>query len=344
MSEQAPALDGLWMPAEWEEHARCWMAWPCRMELWGERYEAACRAYASVARAIAAYEPVTMLARPEHVAVARLQVGRAVQVAEATIDDSWTRDSGPCFLVNGRGGVAGVAWRFNAWGNRFHGCAGDQALGGELLRHLGMRAYDGPMVLEGGAIHVDGRGTLIAVESCILNPNRNPTLDRRQVEERLAMYFGVRRIVWLEHGLTGDETDGHVDNVARFVAPGVVLCVTTDDPAHPDRRGLAENKARLAAARDLAGRSLQVLELPLPVTVAAREGPPTLPSYLNYYIANGAVVMPRFGDPEDDRAARVVGSLHPGRAVVQVDALDICFGGGGIHCITQQQPAGRPLA
>ena len=181
-----PAADGLFMPAEWEPHDACWMAWPCRAEAWGDGYEAACRAYAQVARTIVAYEPVRMLTRPEHVPVARLQLGRRVEIVPAELDDSWTRDTLPTFLVDGRGGTAAVTWRFNAWGNKYHHYDRDALLGGWLAGELAMRRYDGPMVLEGGSIHVDGAGTVLAVEPTILNANRNPTIHMLPISLRAA--------------------------------------------------------------------------------------------------------------------------------------------------------------
>lgn len=337
MSEATPAMDGLAMPAEWQPHACCWMAWPCRLELWGEHYEAACRAYAGVARAIAEYEPVKMLTPPALAPVAALQLGRRAEVVPFPIDDSWTRDSGPSFVAGADGRLAGVAWRFNGWGNRYHPHEQDARLAAGLLARLRLPCYKAPVVLEGGAVDVDGHGTLLAVESCILNPNRNPTLDRRQVEERLAHYLGVRRILWLERGLIDDETDGHVDNVARFVGPGRVLSAVASDHDDPNRTGLVDSRARLAAARDAQGRHLQVVDVPLPAPRRGAKGRLAL-SYLNFYIANGAVVMPAFDDPMDVPAREIVGACFPDRVVVQVPGFDIARGGGGIHCITQQQP------
>lgn len=325
-----PAEAGFAMPAEWEPHDRCWMAWPCRLELWGHRYEAACRAYAAVARAIAEFEPVTMLTPEPLIPVARLQLGRKVEVMAAELDDSWTRDICPTFLTDGAGAVAGVAWRFNAWGNKYHPYDRDARLAGALLKTLGMRGWDGPMVLEGGAIHVDGRGILLTTQECLLNANRNPTLTQSQVEERLALYCGARRVLWLDRGLVGDETDGHVDNLARFVAPGVVMLAWTDDRGDPNHEVAADAEARLLAA------GLEVVRLPLP---RPRRG--LVLSYVNFYIANGAAIVPAFDDPADEAARRIIERALPGRAVVQLPALDIVAGGGGIHCITREQPAGR---
>jgi agmatine deiminase len=338
-----PAEDGLFMPAEWSPHARCWMAWPCRIGLWRDELVAAWRVTAQIARTIARFEPVTMLVPPEHLAQATLLCGRSVTMQPMAIDDSWTRDTGPTFLTDANDGAAGVAWAFNGWGNRWSPHANDERMAGAILGSLKMHAYRGPMVLEGGAIAVDGTGTLIATEQCLLNPNRNPTLDRREIEENLALYLGARRIVWLGEGLVGDETDGHVDNLVCFCGSGTVLAATTDDPAEANYAVLRDNLARLKAARGAFGRPLEVIELPHP---APRDwnGKRAPLSYANLYVANGAVILPGFDDPMDGRAADIVQRAFPGREVVQIDAQDLLKGGGGIHCITCPQPVGRALA
>lgn len=337
VNKTTPALDGFAMPAEWQPHECCWMAWPCRLALWGPHYEAACLAYAAAARTIAAFEPVRMLARRDTVAPATLQLARKAELVVAEIDDSWTRDTGPTFLLDTDGRAAGIAWNFNGWGNRAHPHDRDARLAGSLLAELKLPCYKAPLVLEGGAVHVDGQGSVLATESSVLNVNRNPTLDRRQVEERLALHLGVRKILWLEHGLVDDETDGHVDNVACFAAPGRVICAVAADRADRNWSRLEENRQRLADMNDALGRRLEVVELPLPGPRSGTNG--QLPmSYVNFYIANGGVVMPAFEDPMDEPARRLVADLFPEREVVQVPALDIVRGGGGIHCITQQQP------
>lgn len=332
-----PAEDGFYMPAEWAPHDRCWMSWPCRRELWGEGMLSAKAAYASVARAIAAFEPVTMLARPADVAEARLACGPTVGVSEMPLDDSWFRDNGPTFVVDGRGGLAGVTWNFNAWGARFHPWADDARAAATLLGRLGLPAYAAPLILEGGAIHVDGQGTLLATEECLLNDNRNPELTRQDIEATLAMHLGVRRIVWLGQGLSGDETDGHVDNLACFVRPGVVLLAGSDDPADENFERLRDNARRLSAARDAAGRSLEVVRIPLPPATWL-DGRRLPVSYVNFYLANGAVIAPAFGAAEDEAALDILRRLFPDRRVVAVDSAAIAAGGGNIHCITQQQP------
>ena len=342
-----PAEDGLFMPPDWAPHARCWMAWPSRPATWRDNMVDAWRATAQLARAIQRFEPVTMLLRSEHLAEATLLCGRGIRMRPIELDDCWIRDSGPSFLTDGqegeRAGVAGVAWDFNGWGSRAVPHARDDKLGRLLLEAEKMHAYRGPMVLEGGAIQVDGAGTLIACESCLLNENRNPTLDRREVEEILALHLGARRIVWLGEGLVDDPTDGHADNLACFAGPGTVLAMTTEDPADGNYRALRDNLQRLRLARGSFGRSLEVIEVPQP---AAREwnGRRVPLSYTNLYIANGAVIMPGFGDPQDEAARAVIAVAFPNREVVQLDMRDLVRGGRGLHGIALGQPLGRALA
>lgn len=344
LEERSPAADGLAMPAEWEPHARCWMQWPARGDLWGERLPEVYRAYAEVARAIARFEPVSMVARPDDEAQARLACGPDVEVVPLEIDDSWARDTGPIFVTDGNGGVAGVHWQFNGWGNVYHGYANDAAVGGRILERLGMRVYSGPMVLEGGSVCVDGQGTLLTTEECLLNDNRNPELTHREIEERLALFFGVRKIVWLDRGLVDDETSGHVDGVACFAAPGRVLLHMPEDPADPNYERMVENRTRLTAATDAHGRRFEIVEVPQTRnTYPTSDGRQAGDSYINFYIANGAVIVPSYHDPHDAKAAEIIGSAFPGRDVVQVPGSEIARGGGVIHCITQQQPAGTAL-
>jgi agmatine deiminase len=342
---RTPAGDELAMPAEWAPHARCWMAWPCRQATWpaGGGLEAARGAFAGMARVIARFEPVTMVAPPDEAAEAARCCGPAVSILPLVIDDSWTRDTGPTFVTDGAGGVAGVAWRFNGWGGANPHHERDAELAREILARLGMRRYAAPFVLEGGSVHVDGEGTVLTTEQCLLNPNRNPGLDRAAIEDGLKAYLGARCVIWLGEGLEDDETSGHVDNVACFARPGVVLVLATDDPDDGNYRPLRDGLRRLRAARDTVGRRLEVVEVPQPRRVASGGGRRLTLSYINFYLANGAVIMPAFDDPMDEPARRAVAAAFPDREIVQLPALAIVRGGGGIHCITQQQPAGRPL-
>jgi agmatine deiminase len=339
-----PADDGFFMPAEWEPHERCWMQWPSRGDVWGERLPQAYAAYAQVARAIAEFEPVSMVCRPDDEPQVRLACGRGVEIVPIPIDDSWARDSGPIFLIDGKGSVCGTHWGFNAWGNAYSNYENDAALGGRILQRLGMRTYKGRMVFEGGSISVDGYGTLLTTEECLLNDNRNPELTRQQIEERLALTLGVARIVWLDRGLQDDETSGHVDMIASFAGRGRILLHMPDDKDDPNYRRMQENRERIEAARDTRGQKFEIVEMPQPQRQLLRpDGRRLCTSYVNAYIANDAVIMPTYDDPNDERAASVMAEAFPGRKIVPVPALEIAAGGGSIHCITQQQPKGKAV-
>lgn len=334
-----PRQDGFRMPAEWEPHSRCWMAWPCRKSLWGEGLEAARDAFAEVAKAIAAFEPVTMLVEPDSLTDASVRCGSGVACMPMEMDDSWLRDTGPSFLLGPDGELAAVDWIFNSWGKRYRPYDRDADLAREILEYLKIKRYAAPLVTEGGALHVDGEGTLLAVEPSIVNDNRNPGKDKDQITELLLEYTGSSKLIWLPQGLRNDETDGHVDNVACFTAPGRVVVVATEDRDNPNWEPLQENLEVLRSATDAAGRSLEVVTLPLPREMKNSRDEPTALSYVNFYLPNGGVVLPGFDDPADDEAFETLSALFPGRRIVQVPVVDILKGGGGIHCITQQQPA-----
>ncbi len=334
----SPTERGFRMPAEWAPHSRCWMAWPCREALWGEGLEAARDATAEVAKAIAAFEPVTMVVNPDSLAEVSLRFSAGVSCLPMALDDSWMRDTGPSFLVDGRGGLAGVSWRFNGWGERYLPYDNDAALAAALLDHVEVERIDAPLILEGGSIHVDGEGTLITTEECLLNPNRNANLWREEIERILASHLGIRKVIWLARGLVDDETDGHVDNLVCFVRPGVVLALSAGDPQDANHERLADNLERLRHTTDAKGRQLEVIEVEQPKARLGDDGRRLALSYVNLYLANGGVVMPSFEDTVDQKAYETVVQCFPERKVVQVPALDIVVGGGGIHCITQQQP------
>jgi agmatine deiminase len=339
--DPCPARDGFAMPAEWAEHARTWMCWPCRQEAWGgpEGLLRARQAFARVARAISTFEPVTMAARPHDAAEARLATSGKVEIFEVELDDSWARDTGPTFLTGADGKRAGVAWRFNAWGNKYHPYTDDGEFAARALARAGVPAYCASMVCEGGAIHADGQGTLLTTEQCLLNANRNPNLTRQEIEECLVLFTGARHIVWLGDGFADDETDGHVDNIACFVAPGRVL-VGIPPKSHPDYEPVQDALVRLREARDAHGRALEIVEVAQPRKPRRDwRSRPLASSYVNFYLPNGGVVMPAFDDPNDEAARSVMTDCFPDRDILQIDALDIVEGGGGIHCITQQEPA-----
>jgi agmatine deiminase len=337
---ETPQATGLAMPAEWVEHERTLMAWPARVELWGAGLGQAKRDYATIARAVAAFEPVLMVAPEGARAEVRRRCGRGVDVLELPIDDSWMRDSGPVFVTDAAGRRAGVDFRFNGWGGKFVPCERDDAMPRALLGHLGIDRFEAPFVLEGGSICVDGEGTLITTEQCLLNPNRNPQLGREEIEARLGEYLGVEKVIWLPHGLLEDhDTDGHIDNVAAFAAPGRVLLQTVADVTSPNYERLQENLERLRAATDARGRRIEVIELDV-LPMAEVRGLPGCVPYTNLYVANGAVIVPVSGD-DPDRDEQVLGmlaSLFAPREVVPVPGKMLAEGGGGVHCITQQVP------
>jgi len=334
-----PAATGFSMPPEWAPHAACLMAWPTRRELWKDRFDDALRDYAAVARAIAAFEPVLMVCSPGRSSEVRARCGAVVEVLELPIDDSWTRDNGPVFVTDGAGRIAAVKFGFNAWGERWHPFEDDARLPERIAAHLGMRLFRAPFVLEGGSFLVDGEGTLITTEQCLLNPNRNPDLTREEIEQGLRDYLGVTTVVWLPVGHSLDigpeGTDGHLDGVAQFVAPGHVLLEAPADPAASEHGMGQVNLERLRASRDAHGRSFHVSVLD--------PGPGATISYANHYLANGAVIVPVADNPSDEPVLQFLATVYPDREVVAVPGATLSLGGGGPHCITQQIPEG-PIA
>lgn len=295
------------------------------------------QAYARVARAISAFEPVTMAARPSEAAEAKLATGGKAEIVEMALDDSWARDIGPTFL-RGPAGVSGVQWTFNAWGRKYHPFANDATFARRVLERANIRVYHSPLVCEGGAIATDGEGTVLTTEQCLLNPNRNPGRSRDEVEEMLRQYLGARQVIWLGAGFADKETDGHVDNIACFADRGRVL-IAASVKGHPDCEPLREARRRLAAARDARGRQLEIVELPQPKSVRLDwRGTPAAASYVNFYLVNGGLIMPAFDDVHDESARAVLADCFPGRDIMQIEARAIVEGGGGIHCITQQEP------
>jgi agmatine deiminase len=318
------------MPAEWAPHERTIMCWPARESMWRERFAQAEADHAAIANAIAAFEPVLMAADPRFAAEARRLCGEGVEVVELPLDDSWARDSGPIFVRDGEGGRAGVQFGFNGWGEKFTPYEDDALFATRVLETLGERRRDAThMVLEGGSIAVDGEGTLITTEQCLLHPSRNPGLDREQIEAELRTQLGIERVVWLGLGLVEDhDTDGHVDNICAFVEPGRVVLQTVAEESNPNFERCRENLRRLRAA------GLDVVELPwLPYAADA------VVPYTNFYICNGGLIVPTTGEETDAEALALLESLYPGREAVAVPGATLALGGGGVHCITQQVPA-----
>ena len=333
---------GFRRPAEFEPHARTWMAWPHRQDLYGERLPAMREAYARIARAIAEFEPVVMVAHPGHADSARSQLGTAAKVMEILIDDCWIRDSGPTFVVDASGRVAGVSWRFNAWGGKHSPCHNDDALAGRLLAHEGLDSCRSWLTCEGGSLTSDGEGTLIVTETSILNPNRNPGINKAFATSELKAMLGVSKVIWLPGDPLDLETDGHIDGMCCFVQPGTVLFETNPDPRDPHTRVLAENLAVLRHETDAKGRPFEVI--PIAEAVDAEITSDVFArSYINFYLPNGGVILPGYGTKGDAAARAVLASVFPGRKIVQIDVNTVAAGGGAVHCITQEQPRARAV-
>ncbi|HEX6572974.1 MAG TPA: agmatine deiminase [Steroidobacteraceae bacterium] len=360
--ESHPRRDGYRMPAEFEPHAGCWMLWPERPDNWRLGAKPAQQAFVALASAIAASEPVTVGVSAGQFLNARRLLPATVRVVELSSDDAWMRDVGPTFVVNDRGGLRGIDWEFNAWGGLQGGLYfpwdRDDAVARKVLEIEGRDRYRAPFVLEGGAIHVDGQGTLITTEECLLNPNRNPQLSREQIETQLRRYLAVDAIVWLGKGVHMDETDGHVDNLCAFVRPGEVVLTWTRDRDDPQYEISRDAWERLMDARDARGRRFKVhkLEQPRPLHMTAEEsagidaaesskareaGARLAASYVNFYIGTRRVVVPLLDSKRDGKALRQLQELFPKREVVGVPGREILLGGGNVHCVTQQVPLAR---
>jgi agmatine deiminase len=329
------------MPAEWEPHAGCFMGWPSVPRNWGRDLDGVQADYARVAQAIAAFEPVTMVVDPPAVAEARRRLGSGIEIIELPLNEAWLRDSGPSFVRRSVGGIAGVAWRFNGWGGASVDFAPDKLLARRLLACLGLPVASSALAMEGGAIHVDGQGTLLTTETVVFAANRNPGIARETAEAEFARLLGITRTIWLPGNPYEKGTDGHIDGIACFVRPGVALFETSASTRAELRAVVERNQRALEGQRDAKGRPIELLyirEAP-EQRRASSEGWGYSTSYVNFYIANGGVVMPKFGIPEDETARATVAAAFPDRKVVQVDISEIAGGGGGIHCITQQRPA-----
>jgi agmatine deiminase len=329
---------GYSLPAEWTPHARTWMAWPARPATWHGGIDAARAVHVELAKAIAAFEPVTMVCSPGEMAEASLTCGPGIELVPIPLSDGWMRDIGPTFVSDGAGGIAGVDWIFNSWGGLHDDFAADAQVAAEVLKLKSYPCLAAPIVLEGGAFSGDGAGTLLVTEECLLDPKRNPGKSKAELEEMLAHYLSARTVIWLGRGYDGDETRGHVDEIACFVKPGMVMLQVTSDPEDPNYLSQQDNLARLRSARDAEGRQLEVVEIPQPAR-RDQDGRRLTLSYINFVFANGGLIMPSFGDPSDDPAFRIFSNLFPDRKIIQLLADDLVIGGGGLHCITQQEPA-----
>ena len=346
-----PRALGYRMPAEWERHQATWLSWPRRDGIsFPDAFEAVPGLWLRMLEALSPGELVHVNVGDDaqEAEVRRLLATSSAVRADRVFlhriptDEPWCRDHGPTFVVDDRAGdlapLAVVDWRYNAWGGKYPPFERDDAVPRQIAALLAVPVFSPGIVMEGGSIDVNGRGTLLTTESCLLNPNRNPTLSRAEIEKALGEFLGVTQVVWLGDGIAGDDTDGHVDDLSRFVAAGTVVTVVEDDPADENYRPLRDNLERLRAARDQDGAPLTVVELPMPRPLV-RDGQRLPASYANFYIGNEVVLAPVFADPADARALATLARCFPGRRIVGIDARDLVWGLGAFHCVTQQQPA-----
>lgn len=338
------------MPPEWEPHKRTWMAWPRHEDTIAAMggNPTAARAWVDVANAIAKFEPVVMLCAADEAADARAQLSAGVTIFEAPHGDGWMRDSGPTFVVDAEGRLGAVDWTFNGWGGRiFPDGVDDARVAARVAAEAGAERLPSKLVNEGGGIHVDGEGTILLTETVQLNPNRNPSWTRAEIEAEFHARLGTRKAIWLPAGLVADRgpygTDGHIDTLACFLRPGVVAVHGQPDPAHPDYELSQEYLNILSRETDAQGRALELVVLDAPPERYV-DGEPLSCSYVNFSFVNGGVVLCAFDDPKDAETAERFRQIFPDRKVISLDAIPIFMGGGGIHCITQQEPLCRQNA
>jgi agmatine deiminase len=347
------------MPPEWAPHLACYLAWPHNLDTWPGKFDVVPPIYAEMVAKISRFEPVRLMVTGEQ----RLDDVRAmirdaarrmedeapgpllpIDILHLPTNDAWVRDHGPIFVNRiANAATAGPAqlaldWRFNSWGEKYGAFDLDDVVPQKLGAHYGFDVIEPGIVLEGGSIDVNGAGSVLTTESCLLNPNRNPTLSRAGIEDYLRTYLGVRNVLWLGDGIAGDDTDGHVDDLARFVAPDTIVTVLEDDPADVNYAVLRDNLARLRTMRDQDGRAFKIETLPMPAAVF-HDGTRLPASYANFYIANGGILMPTFDTPSDAVASATLTRLFPGRRVVGIPSTDLVWGLGSVHCLSQQHPA-----
>jgi agmatine deiminase len=342
-------------PAEWAPHQACWLAWPSQRDLWNEYLEPAQKEFLQLCAAIADVDPATgnqkgdfleilVVDSVQRGVVESLLKGLPFRCHEIPFGDIWLRDTGPIFVRGLSGEVASCRFGFNGWGGKYN-YPHDGQVAARIAQQVGMQVFAFPWVLEGGSVDVDGQGTCLTTSQCLLNPNRNPKMNQAKIESALRDALGADKVLWLKNGLFNDHTDGHIDNLARFVAPGHVVCMESlGQGKDPNHEILQEIASDLEAMIDAQGRKLQVDRIPSPGKVVNLQGAVVPASYMNFYISNSTVVIPTFGSPSDSQAVERIGRVFPNRRAIGSSAYAIlCGGGGTFHCITQQQPQGRSL-
>ncbi|MHA7965154.1 agmatine deiminase family protein [Paenibacillus sp. CAU 1782] len=333
------------MPAEWTPHERTFISWPVQESMvYPEFYEQVSAGYQELITAIAEFEPVTVIVNSDDEAsvAGRFEGNERVELLPVEHNDAWLRDNGPTFVMDDNGRLAGINWKFNAWGGKYSPWDQDDAVAPQILKAMGVAQFDAPLVMEGGSIHTDGEGTLLTTEECLLNVNRNPDLSREEIEAQVKHFLNVETIIWLKRGLSGDETDGHVDNVACFAAPGKVILQVCSDPQDENYAITEENLSILSQVTDAKGRKLEIIQIEQP-PYREYEGTRLTLSYLNFYFVNGGIILPVFGGEAaeaDAKAISVLSEAFPDHVIRTIDGMAVIREGGNVHCTTQQMPKG----
>ena len=346
---KTPAALGFRMPAEWHPHHSTWLSWPKDPETWPDRLTQVEKIYLEMISALTPYEIVDLLVDDEQTEqkvrqLCKFPSAPRIRFHRIPTVDAWMRDYGPNFLIGPNGALAFNDWIFNAWGNKYETLKRDDGVPRQLGSCLQLQRFSPSIVLEGGSIEVNGAGCVLTTEQCLLNPNRNPGLSRSEIEQILKDYLGVTKVLWLGQGIVGDDTDGHIDDVARFIAPNVIVCSVEEDPEDANYEILRDNLARLKSMTDAADHPFEIVTLPMPGVVGGTSTTTRvldrLPaSYANFYIANNVVLLPVFGHANDARAIKTLQQLFPDRRVIPLDCEPLVWGMGTIHCVTQQQPS-----
>ncbi|HWJ79697.1 MAG TPA: agmatine deiminase family protein [Niallia sp.] len=336
---------GYKMPAEWDQHERTFISWPVKDSMvFPEDYESVSQGYKELIHAISEFEPVTVIVNPNEADDIRTLLNKKnMEVLPIEHNDAWLRDNGPTFLINKDGKLGGVNWQFNAWGGKYSPWDLDNEVAPKILEHFEVEKFDAPLVMEGGSIHVDGEGTLITTEECLLNKNRNAQLTKEEIEDQLKAYLNVKKIIWLKSGLSGDETDGHVDNVACFIEPGKIMLQVCNDPSDENFAITQENLAILEKETDALGRKLEIIPIEQPPKMMHKGSRLTL-SYINFYFVNGGIILPIFGgiaEAADKNAIKVLQDCFPDRKIRPINGMAIIREGGNVHCTTQQMVLGN---
>ncbi|MGG3622438.1 agmatine deiminase family protein [Bacillus gobiensis] len=331
------------MPPEWAQHERTLISWPIQESMiYPDDYDNVCKGYTELIQAISEFEPVTVIVIPgDEEAVASRFSAENIEILAIPHNDAWLRDNGPTFIINKNNELAGINWGFNAWGGKYEPWDLDDQVAPELLKHFGTKKFDASLVMEGGSIHVDGDGTLLTTKECLLNPNRNPDLTKEEIESIVKKHVNIEKVIWLNRGLIGDETDGHVDNVACFAAPGKVLIQVCDDQSDENYEISQENLTILRNATDAKGRTIEIIPIQQPPARHYNGKRLTL-SYLNFYFVNGGIILPVFGGDAleyDKMAEEALQNVFPDYRIRKIDGMAVVKEGGNVHCTTQQMPA-----